>query len=212
MKGGLIFGAIGKAMDFAKGISAEDCKQTGYAFAEYLLKKYNQNIVPDKTKGDKIKQEYLKYYESLGNDTSEKMISVYTPIKIEKGKIMGAFSAAQSMAAKVIAGGIPGAMPGAGNKSMLVPKVFNEYMDYITSGWIDNMRIKRVLNSTNQTFVDFGLSYEKMMKSTQTPQTPQTNTGSNPAAAASAPANKGNGMLGSFTSKIPGLSFLGNKQ
>ena len=206
MKGGIPF--IPKIS--IPGISREECRQTGHAFAIGSLTKGGFNGVPTKDEGTVLKQKYSTYYDTLGGDPSKQNIPVYTPNIAGDSILSKGFSFLKKQGGD-LAGAIPGAtiVPGS-KKSMLRPKDFNNIMDKITSGWIDNFFTKRILKSMNQELVDFGLSYTKMRESTQNPQ---TNTGSNPATSA---ADKAKGMLGSFTgsatSKISGLSLFGNKQ
>ena len=205
MKGGLFGVSI-------PGITREECKQTGYAFAIGSLTN-GGNPVPDKQKGIELKQRYSTYYNTLGGDPNKQNIPVYTPNIAGDSLVSGGLSFLKKQAGN-LTGGIPGAtiVPGS-NKSMLRPKDFNNIMDKITSDWINDFFTKRVLKSTNQELVDFGLSYTKM---TDASKPKPTNTGATAAAgvvgnltgrASSAASN----MASNIAGKLPGGlgSFLG---
>ena len=203
MKGGLGF-----SLPSIPGITREECKQTGYAFAIGSLTN-GGNPVPNKQNGIgiKLKQQYSTYYDTLGGDPNKQNIPVYAPNIAGDSLVSGASSFFKKQAGN-LTGGIPGATIVLGsNKSMLRPKDFNNIMDKITSDWINDFLTKRVLKSTNQELVDFGLSYTKM---TDASKPKPTNTG---ATAAAGVVDNLTGRASSAASKLPGGfgSFLGKK-
>ncbi len=206
MKGGM----LGFSLPSIPGISREECKQSGYAFAIGSLTKGGNPQVPNKEQGTKLKQQYSTYYDTLGGIPSNQNIPVYTPNTAGDSLVSGGLSIIKKQAGNLV-GAIPGATSVPGNiKSMLRPKDFNNIMDKITSDWINDFLTKRVLKSTNQELVDFGLSYTKMMEALNPKP---SNTGATAAAGA---VDKLKGFTGSAVSnmagKLPGgLGSLFNK-
>jgi hypothetical protein len=193
------------------GISREECKQSGYAFAIGSLTK-GGNPVPNKEQGTNLKQQYSTYYNELGGDSNKQNIPVYTPNIAGDSLVSSGLSILKKHAGNMV-GAIRGAteIPGS-DKSMLRPKDFNNIMDKITSDWINDFLTKRVLKSTNQELVDFGLSYTKMMDAKKKNPKP-SNTGATVAAGA-ADQLKGvaSSAMSNMAGKLPGgLGSLFNK-
>ena len=204
MKGGM----LGMSMP---GVTKTDFMNSGYKFAVHSLTNNEPEKLNDILKiSDKIKKDYSDYWNKA--QPNERTILIYKP-----NVSRGVFSKVAGFASNLV--GIPGATPtGTETKQMLTPANFNSIMDKIKMKWVDTISngiTGRVLTSTNQSFVDFGLSYTKLMKvnnaAEKATQNPQTNTGSNPATSAASAADNVKGMIGSFAGKFPGVGSVAGK-
>lgn len=197
MKGGLIFGAIGKAMDFVSQgvpITLETFRKEGYAYAENAVYNTNAPVEHKLTKGDpsninkisQIKNDYKSYYDKL-TDVDKKITQWVPDARVPNGARP------------------PVNMFAADSKTLLVdPTVFNEIIDYIASGGIQNKKIPILTKQRNQKYVDFGRSFIAFIDS-KNPSALNKLSG-----ATGGLTDKAKGMFGSATSKIPGFgSFLG---